>query len=176
MRYVIVGTSGAGKTTFAREFAAARRLPYIELDDLHWSSNWTPKAPDEFSRAVQQATEGAAWVLDGSYSAVRGIYWQKATHIVWLNFSRTTVFTRIIRRTIWRTLTRQKLWAGNIETFTKSFLSRQSILLWSFTTYARNKSRYAALRSSPESQHLVWHEFTRPSHASEFARQARSDA
>jgi adenylate kinase family enzyme len=36
MRIVVVGTSGAGKTTLARRIAAL--LPHIELDASNWQS------------------------------------------------------------------------------------------------------------------------------------------
>ena len=36
MRIVVVGTSGAGKTTLARRIAALLKLPHIELDAINW--------------------------------------------------------------------------------------------------------------------------------------------
>jgi GTPase SAR1 family protein len=40
MRIVVVGTSGAGKTTLARRIAAQLQLPHIELDAINWQSEW----------------------------------------------------------------------------------------------------------------------------------------
>jgi adenylate kinase family enzyme len=40
MRIVVVGTSGAGKTTLARRIAALLELRYIELDAINWQSGW----------------------------------------------------------------------------------------------------------------------------------------
>jgi ATP-dependent protease Clp ATPase subunit len=36
-RLVVVGTSAVGKTTFARALATALQVPFVELDELHWS-------------------------------------------------------------------------------------------------------------------------------------------
>jgi ABC-type taurine transport system ATPase subunit len=36
MRIVVVGTSGAGKTTLARKIAAVLELQHIELDAINW--------------------------------------------------------------------------------------------------------------------------------------------
>ncbi len=36
MRVVVIGTSGAGKTTMAREIAVRFGLPHIELDAINW--------------------------------------------------------------------------------------------------------------------------------------------
>ena len=57
-RINVVGTSAAGKTTFARALAARLDVPYVELDALHWEADWT-EAPDEVMRQrVADATAG----------------------------------------------------------------------------------------------------------------------
>ena len=70
MRIVVVGTSGAGKTTLARRIAASLELPHIELDAINWQSGWrdlTQHDPEEFVRRVDEAIEAEAWVVDGNY-------------------------------------------------------------------------------------------------------------
>jgi len=165
MRYVVVGTSGSGKTTFARKLAAVLDIPCMELDSFHWGPNWTPRPLDEFVQAVEQAASDRAWVMDGNYSAVRPIVWSRATHVIWLNFDRTTVFGRILRRSLWRTVSREKLWSGNRESFRRTFFSRDSILVWSMATFSKNRARYGALREDPDCAHLAWHEVRTPSNA-----------
>jgi adenylate kinase family enzyme len=156
MRYVVVGTSGSGKTTFARELALALSMPHIELDELYWGPDWNPRPADEFMRSVERAAGGDSWVIDGNYSAIRSMLWPRATHVIWLNFGRWVVFPRIIRRTLKRCLLRQELWHGNRESIRKAFFSHESILLWSFSTFGKNKRKYAALRQAPEHGHLSW--------------------
>jgi hypothetical protein len=39
-RINVVGTSGSGKTTFARQLAARLDLPYYEMDALFWKPGW----------------------------------------------------------------------------------------------------------------------------------------
>lgn len=82
MRIVVVGTSGAGKTTLARRIAALLKLPHIELDAINWQSEWrdlTRHDPEEFVRHVNKAIEAKAWVVDGNYGPVRDRVWQRAT-------------------------------------------------------------------------------------------------
>ncbi|MEN9578323.1 MAG: hypothetical protein RJA70_1332 [Pseudomonadota bacterium] len=176
MRFVVIGTSGSGKSTFARALAKARNVPYVELDELFWLPGWTERETEDFRKRTAAAAAGDSWVVDGNYSVVREVLWTKATHIIWLNFSRSTVYSRIIRRTLVRAVTQQELWAGNRESFRKSFFSRDSILLWSFRTYSENRLRYAALRSSPNYAHLTWHDLGHPSEAREFLRSQAGDA
>lgn len=174
-RVIVVGTSGSGKSTFATALAARLGVPHVELDALHWLPNWVERDATEFRSLVAKATEGDRWVVDGNYSVVRDVVWTKATDIVWLNFSRSTVFSRILRRTLRRALTGEELWAGNTESLRKAFFSRQSILLWSVTTHGKNRKKYARLRQEGAFGHLRWHEFRNDHDAERLLLSARSD-
>lgn len=171
MRYLVVGTSGAGKSTFAEKLAAATQCPHIELDSHYWGPNWQAVPPEQFERSVVAATQGEGWVADGNYSAVRDVLWSRATHVVWLNFGRFTVFSRLLGRTISRGITRTRLSHGNRESLRMAFFSRDSILLWSLSTYSKNRSKFAALRDHDEFSHLHWTELTEPSQASAFLKE-----
>ncbi|WP_162980859.1 AAA family ATPase, partial [Pseudomonas aeruginosa] len=99
LRVVVVGTSGAGKSTFSAALAARLGCTHVELDRLYWGPGWQAVPHERFEHAVEQATTGPRWVADGNYSAVRELLWGRATHVVWLNFGRWTVFSRVLRRT-----------------------------------------------------------------------------
>lgn len=171
MRYLVVGTSGAGKSTFAERLAIATQCPYIELDLHYWGPDWQPVPAEQFRRSVVQATQGARWVADGNYSAVRDVLWPRATHVVWLNYGRWTVFSRLLWRTLTRGIAGTRLSHGNRESLRMAF-SRDSILLWSFSTYAKNQTKFAALRGGNEFAHLQWTELTEPSLAAAFVKTA----
>ncbi|MBK1714744.1 P-loop NTPase family protein [Rubrivivax gelatinosus] len=171
MRCLVLGTSGAGKTTFAAELARRRGIGHIELDSLYWLPGWKPRDPDDFRERVARAAAGESWVADGNYSVARGVLWPRATHVVWLNYGRHVVWSRILRRTVVRVAGRQPLWAGNRESLRKAFLSRQSILLWSFNTYAKNRVKYRELQADPRWAQLQWHELHTPRQAREFLRE-----
>jgi adenylate kinase family enzyme len=168
MRALVVGTSGCGKTAFAQSLARRLAAEHIELDDLYWSESWTARPSEQFVEAVRLAVAAERWVADGNYSIVREVLWSRATHVVWLNFSRTVVFSRIFWRTVRRVFSREPLWHGNRESITRAFLSRQSILLWSLSTYSKNVRRYNQLRSERAFGHLRWVVFNRPSEAERF--------
>ncbi|MDQ2140317.1 toxin [Alcaligenaceae bacterium B3P038] len=126
---------------------------------------------------MRAATSDDRWVADGNYSAVRDALWPRATHVVWLNYSRRVVFMRVLRRTLHRGLTRSKLSHGNRESLLTAFFSKDSILWWSYSTFRKNQHKYAALRRDPAYAHLEWTELNRPSQAKAFiAKQRRAPA
>jgi adenylate kinase family enzyme len=168
MRFLVVGTSGAGKSTFAEALGKAAQCPHIELDRFYWGPGWEAVPHAQFERAVLAATEGERWVADGNYSAVRDVLWPRATQVVWLNYSRWTVFSRLLWRTLGRIMTREELFQGNRESLRMSFFSRDSVLLWSYRTFETNRRKYAGLREDPRYAHLQWTEITRPSEARAF--------
>lgn len=172
MRYLVVGTSGAGKSTLSQRLAAATRCPYIELDAHYWGPAWQAVPTEQFKRSVAAAIRGEYWVADGNYSAVREELWPRATHVVWLNYSRFTVFSRVLLRTLSRGLMRTRLFHGNRESLLMALFSRDSILLWSLTSYSKNQEKFEALRRHPDFAHLQWTELTHPSQAKPFLMKA----
>lgn len=167
-RVAVVGTSCSGKTTFARELAAALQVPTIELDALYWGPGWAEFPAAEFHELVQQRASAERWVSDGNYSMVRDVLWARATHVIWLNYSFAVVFSRALSRTVHWAVTQEELFSGNRESIRNSFFSLDSILVWVLRTFRRNRLRYAALRVTDEWKHIRFVEFRKPPAASEF--------
>jgi adenylate kinase family enzyme len=175
-RVVVIGTSGCGKTLFARRLAQALGCPHVELDALYWGANWRPKPAANFRRLVEAAVQGPRWIVDGNYSAVRDVVWPRATTVIWLKYGFATVLARALRRTVRRIIRREPLFAGNEESVKRSFLSRDSILLWMIGTFHEKRRRYGTLRASGAFANLEWLEFRRPAHADSFLRDMETRA
>ncbi|BAY66273.1 topology modulation protein [Calothrix brevissima NIES-22] len=54
-RISVVGTTGSGKTTLARQISQCLNIPHVELDYLHWEPNWIEAANDVMRARVTQA-------------------------------------------------------------------------------------------------------------------------
>ena len=174
-RVVVVGSSCAGKTTFAKALARARSCNCIDLDDLFWGPRWTPVPPAEFLQAVADAAAGDAWVMAGNYGTSRDMLWGRATTVVWLNFSLPLVLWRGLRRTTKRVLLREVLFQGNRESFRRSFLSQESILWWIVSTHRRRRQEFEALRASHHCAHLQWMEARTPRAAAALLKGLQQD-
>lgn len=153
-RFVVVGTSGSGKTTTAQRIAQTLDIPHIELDALHWDPDWTPAATPIFRQRVADRISADAWAVDGNYSRVRDLVWARATTVVWLDYPLWLVMWRVISRTFRRSFQGTELWNGNREDWRKGFMSQDSVIVWALTTYHRRRREYPQLFARPEHNHL----------------------
>lgn len=157
-RIIVVGTSGSGKTHVAKAIAARLGIKYICNDALIWRADWQLVPKPERLPGFDAATDCDAWVIDGNVGAYtspeNAILLERADTIVWLDLPRRTVWRQVIVRTTKRVLFREELWHGNRETFRTSFLSRDSIILWSIQTFSKCRSRYQEMFTDDRWAHL----------------------
>ena len=153
-RIVVVGVSGAGKTTLAQHLALCLNVPHVELDALFWVANWTPVSSEIFRERVAQALCGDHWVTDGNFSQVRDLTWGRATTVIWLDYGVRTMLMRLMHRTFRRIFTHEELWNGNRETFHQGFFTRESIIVWALKTYKEKRRRYLAAQVDPAYAYL----------------------
>lgn len=147
-RINVVGTSGSGKSTVSRALAEKLNLPYIELDALFWKPDWEESSDEEFQEKLRNALNQEGWVLDGNYhSKTVHIKWQDVQLIVWVDYSFVRTLVQAFGRAIRRASSGEELWdgTGNRETFSGTFFNRDSVLLWTITSYHNVKKRYETL-------------------------------
>lgn len=134
--------------------ALARALGtiHVELDSIYHQPGWNPLSDDEFRARVSAATEPESWVVDGNYSVIRDITWNKADTVVWFDLPYVTVMARTIRRTVRRVITHEELWNGNKEPLSNlwSFNPEKSIIAWTATRHRVYRRRYRAAEIDPQ--------------------------
>ena len=82
----MIGTSGAGKTTTARQIASVLSVPHVELDTCRHGPSWTETPDGLFRDRLSEALRGDTWVADGNYTVAREVVWPRATTVVWLDY------------------------------------------------------------------------------------------
>lgn len=99
-RIAVVGSGGAGKSTFSRRLGAALDLPVIHLDEHFWRPGWVETPKDEW-RAIQQEMVAAdRWVIDGNYGGTMQIRFAAADTVVFLDHHRVRCLARALGRSL----------------------------------------------------------------------------
>ena len=172
-RTVVVGTTGSGKTTFGRQLAALTSAPFIELDAIHWLPNWTPIEDEAFRQDIAQLIVADSWIIDGNYSLVRDMIWQRATAIIWLDYPLPLVLWRLFWRTLHRTLTQKRLFNENRESFFTHFFTRESLFLWALKSHLNRRQRYDRHFANNDFANATPIVFHKPAHATAFLELVR---
>jgi adenylate kinase family enzyme len=150
-RVLVVGMSGAGKSTAARRLAARLDLPFHEMDTLALGPGWS--TPSSFVDDVAAVLRDPSWVFDSwGYAEVRDAMWAAADTVVWLDYPRRVVLPRVLRRSWRRSWTGEPIFGGNVEGW-RGWLSREHPAWHAVTTFGERR-RYLAARTVRET-HLT---------------------
>lgn len=160
-RIVVVGSSGSGKTTFARRLATALGVPHLEMDSVFHRHGLADEAHDEFLPTLDEFTDAARWVVDGNYTShgTRDVVWPKADTFVWLDLPRRTAMSRVVRRTLRRVLTREEIWPGVREPFSNLYRldPHRNIVVWTWTRHAHVREKYEQALTDGSWEHATVH-------------------
>ena len=173
-RVAIVGSPGSGKSTLARNLEATFGLEHIELDALFHRPDWQPTPIPEFRMAVARALESDRWVVDGNYRPVQDLVHGSADTIVFVDLSRWRVTQRVVRRSLWRLIRRQKLWGTNHESL-RRLASRDpenSIIVWTWTHHPRYRAMYRTSMTDGSWNHARVLQLRSPTAVRRFRRDA----
>ncbi len=97
-RVLIIGSCGAGKSTFARRLHEATNLKLIHLDKIYWKPNWTETSEEEWLEKVQEIIKADSWIIDGNYGGTMEMRMSRCDTVVWLDFPRTVCVWRVLKR------------------------------------------------------------------------------
>jgi adenylate kinase family enzyme len=155
-RVSLVGVPGSGKTTVGRELATSLGVPFVELDSIFHQPDWHELSREDFRERVADKVAAPRWVVDGNYSAVRDLVWDRADTVVWLDLPRRLVVRRIILRTVRRAVTRERLWNDNREPLANLYRldPEKNIIRWAWVRHAVYVERYDAAMHDSVFDHL----------------------
>ena len=156
-RILILGRTGSGKTTLARELAAALAVPHVELDALYFGPNFSTVPLPVLRERTSTAIAGDRWVTDGNKSAVRDLVWPRADTIIWLDYPLAVSLWRLGKRALWRTsvLKVQAAETGEKAGLPKQFLSAAKGVLKALRSHRGQRREYPRMFADPKNQHLA---------------------
>src|SRR5688572_20144357 len=116
-RIAIIGSTSSGKSTLGERLARLLGVPLVELDALNWKPGWVESTDEEFFPKIVEATSGDGWVVAGSYSRTRELYWSRLETVIWLDLPLAVSVWRVLVRSWRRSRNRELLWGTNYERF-----------------------------------------------------------
>ena len=150
-RILIIGSGGAGKSTFARELGAILGLPVIHLDQVYWKPGWEKPSKSEWARTVERLVAQHEWIMDGNFGGTLPQRIKRADAIILLDISRWVCLWRVAKRAIkYRGRHRPDMPPGCQERFDLEFIR----WIWSYPSKSR-PAKMAFLSATGPDQRVV---------------------
>ena len=156
-RILILGRTGSGKTTLAREVAAALGVPHVELDSLYFGPDFSRAPLPVLRERTSAAIAGERWVTDGNKRAVRDLVWPRADTIIWLDYPVYVSLWRLAKRARTRTsaLSAQAAQTGRRTGLPKQMLAAARGVLTALRSHRGQRREYPRMFGQPANQHLA---------------------
>jgi adenylate kinase family enzyme len=169
-RVLVVGCSGAGKSTFSRRLAEVTGLPRIELDREFWQPGWRTTPREIWLPKVEAFCAESRWILDGNFNSSLHIRVPRADSVLWLDYPRHVCIRRVLAR-----------WLRNYRRVRPGFAAGcPEKVDWPFLRYVWNfnedHGRRLAAMIEERGRHLCVHRFKSDREADRFLRDLEDNA
>ncbi|KAF8320666.1 hypothetical protein DL93DRAFT_2052502 [Clavulina sp. PMI_390] len=144
LRFLIIGTSGAGKTTLATQLENAFQLPKLSLDTVFWMPEWKQRpAEDMQARVGEFVATHPSWVIDGNYFRKIGtLALDKSTHIIWLDPPFWKFYPILVYRTIRRYFKLEPTCADGCVEHLREFYAKDGLLRWIWDEHDKHLQKF----------------------------------
>lgn len=85
-KVIVIGSPGAGKSTFSRKLRDKTRLPLFYLDMIWHKPDKTNITREEFHEKLEEIMEKDAWIIDGNYQRTLEIRLQTCDTVFFLDY------------------------------------------------------------------------------------------
>lgn len=147
-KILVIGSGGAGKSTFAKQLGERLNLHVIHLDALYWKPGWVEPPKDEWATTLDGLLKREAWIMDGNYSGTLERRLAACDAVVFLDVPPHVCSWRVLKR-LWRyrNATRPDMAEGCHERFSLQFL----LWVWNY----RRRTRPKIVRLLKQYEHKV---------------------
>ena len=153
-RVLVIGSGGAGKSTFSARLAERTGLPLIHLDALYWRPGWIEPAKAEWEQTVAILVSTERWVMDGNYGGTLERRLAVADTVVFLDLPRTRCIYQALKRRIrFHGRSRPDMTPGCPERLTWDFLR----WIWRYPVERRPKILQQLSELRTDQQAIIFH-------------------
>ena len=85
-RAIVIGSPGAGKSTFARKLKDKTGLPLYYLDRIFHKPDRTTVTREEFDQKLQTILRTDRWIIDENYQRTLPLRFEACTDVFFLDF------------------------------------------------------------------------------------------
>ena len=97
-KIAVIGISGSGKTTAAKQLSAKIGLPVFHIDPLLWIGNWESVPHDEYIANHMQLLKNNRWIIEGYIDEEMSDRLHEADLVIYLDYSVIRCVGRVIYR------------------------------------------------------------------------------
>ncbi len=97
-KIAIIGSSGAGKTTLAKNLGDRLRLSVYHLDRFFWQPDWTRQPRETRIAKLEILIKKNKWIIEGTYLNSSELHLQEADTIIFLDVHPFVCLLRRIKR------------------------------------------------------------------------------
>ena len=104
-RITIIGATGTGKSTLARQLGSLLDVPVYHLDALYWRPGWVATPAGEWDATLSRIVASDRWIVDGNFTESLQRRLDEADTTVFLDLPRRISLGAVVRRRIeqfWR--------------------------------------------------------------------------
>ncbi len=85
-KIVVIGSPGAGKSTFSRKLRDITGLPLYYLDSIWHKSDKTNISIEEFDKELKNILSTDRWIIDGNYQRTLGVRLEQCDTVFLLDY------------------------------------------------------------------------------------------
>lgn len=152
-RIAIIGSPGAGKSTFARQLGDITGIEVFHLDRLFWKPGWVETPRQAWEELQRRLVERPIWIIDGNYGATMDIRIQAADTVIFLDFPRRVCLWRVAKRIFrFRGRTRPDMGEGCPDKIDMEFLR----YIWRFRKREQDRIERRLDEAKETGKQVIW--------------------
>jgi adenylate kinase family enzyme len=151
-KILVIGSGGAGKSTFAKRLGAILNLEVIHLDSVYWRPGWVEPPKAEWRETVEGLLARDSWIMDGNYSGTLDLRLEACDTVIFLDLPRLICLWRVVKRwRVYRNRSRPDVAEGCNDKLDWQFVS----WVWNYRKRGRPKM-VELLNRSAQSKQVIW--------------------